>query len=644
MHETARKRRDLVMKFESLGGNGHGAEFAIFQQHSGAEPAGLLAWADLGADLLRRALESRFDGVGLDENTIVFTPDHSDEWWSKDKRYWMAMRSFIKTDGVSPEQAASDICRRHQSLRPKLIDDLEGGEKIFVFKDIHRNLTGAEIDRLHAAVRAYGDLTLFYVRYADETHPPGTVQASAPGLLIGYIDHFAFSPDNKPIGLSDGSWLTLCERAAWLHRQQPIEPAASEDDAPRTEHPADAAPLARPRAKVRRGRQIVLIGNCQMQAMAGLHKRFVAGRSGDILEHVPSYQDLSDQHRAAIQRADLVVEQLFDLKQNADTEAVPTTTPRIFIPMVTAAFLWPFAGSPHPKNTFHPFLAGGPYGGEAAEFLSQPAHPGRHRSGRSRRDLREPGRQQPRQSQPPVRNRHGPAALPRRGGRLPDRRPHGAALPHRTDIPQPLPPQCPHRDRPRQPVLRATGRRARRNRPHARLHADHAVPQGRTPVPPKRLPPLRVDFVTPDRRYRFMNEGTFTFREYALRYMRYEWNDALEEGMYLSQTGKLDEARERLTVSIQRSPLAAAAYNALSHVLNHQGARDEAVAAQRRAVALEPDAASYRANLGNLLRQERQLDEALTELQSAVADDPAEPHYRVLLSHLLRQRGDLDAA
>ena len=98
----------------------------------------------MGADLLRRALESRFDGVGLDENTIVFTPDHSDEWWSKDKRYWMAMRSFIKTDGVSPEQAASDICRRHQSLRPKLIDDLEGGEKIFVFKDIHRNLTGAK--------------------------------------------------------------------------------------------------------------------------------------------------------------------------------------------------------------------------------------------------------------------------------------------------------------------------------------------------------------------------------------------------------------------------------------------------------------------------------------------------------------------
>jgi hypothetical protein len=221
-HETvarAQDYRDLVMHFESLGGSGHGPEFAIFQQHLGAEPKGLLAWADLGLDLLTGALESRFDGVGLDENTIVFAPDHSDEWWTKDKRYWMAMRSFLKTDRVGVDQATPEACRRLQSLRRALIADLEAGEKIFVFKALHRNLTDAETDRLHAAVRAYGGSTLFYVRYEDETHPNGTVEAVRPGLLVGYMDRFKLSRTNQLSSAPPtASWLAVCRNAYSLWR------------------------------------------------------------------------------------------------------------------------------------------------------------------------------------------------------------------------------------------------------------------------------------------------------------------------------------------------------------------------------------------------------------------------------------------
>jgi hypothetical protein len=49
------------------------------------------------------------------------------------------------------------------------------------------------------------------------------------------------------------------------------------------------------------------------------------------VEHVPSYQDLTDENQNAIHRAGVVVEQLFDLKPQADTEALPTPTPPIFI-------------------------------------------------------------------------------------------------------------------------------------------------------------------------------------------------------------------------------------------------------------------------------------------------------------------------
>jgi tetratricopeptide (TPR) repeat protein len=639
-------RRELAMKFESLGGSGHGSEFAIFQQHLGAEPDGLLAWMDLGADLLIAALESRFDGVGLAENTIVFAPGRGDEWWTKDTRFWMARRSFVKTDAFSVDQARLEICHRLQSLRDKLIADLRAGEKIFVFRNMHRDLSEAEIGQIHAAVRAYGDTTLLYVRRFDSDHPAGTVEVTAPGLLIGFIDHFAYSPDNQPVGPAEEDWYALCERAFLMCKPPPIHcpdstsaPVMEQPQAPSIPEGSSHVPRVAQRVKGQRGRQIVLIGNCQMQAMAGLYKRFVAGRTGDIVEHVPSYQDLTAEHRNAIQQADVVVEQLFDLKPQVDTDTLSTTTPRLFIPMVTAAFLWPFAGSPHPKNAFYPYLTGGPYGGEASDsYLNRLIMAGT-----------DPEEAVETYANLEVNSR---VNLDRLFEIVMDRqRSRDEAAGYQiADIME-------RHFRaeqiflsPYHPNVRIATALARQffNRLGAQQdEIDRMIDCTRiTPFPKSELPfhpsvcrHFGLDWVAPDRRYRFQNEGLFTFREYALRYMRYEWNDALEEGMHLSHIGKLDEARERLTVGIERSPQSAAGYNALSHVLNHRGAPDEAITALQRAVEIEPDSAPYRANLGNLLRQNRRLDEALTELRSAVAMDPVHPHYYVLLAHLLRQRG-----
>jgi tetratricopeptide (TPR) repeat protein len=212
-HSAAIGARELVMNFESLGGTGHGCEFGIFQRSQGAEPLGLLRWADLGHDLLSRALENRFDGVGLPENTNIFVPDGADEYWTTDRRYHMAMRSFIKTEEVAHDKVTRQMYRRLQFLRTKLIEDLEQSEKIFVYKNMFRNLTGEELGRLHSAVRSYGDNTLLYIRYEKPGRPNGTVEVAGAGLIIGYIDHFSFSPTEEHLGDVTADFLTLCQGA-----------------------------------------------------------------------------------------------------------------------------------------------------------------------------------------------------------------------------------------------------------------------------------------------------------------------------------------------------------------------------------------------------------------------------------------------
>jgi hypothetical protein len=207
--------RELVSRFESLGGAGHGCEFGIFQRTHGAEPLGLLRWADLGPELLAQMLEHRFEGVGSKDNVILFVPKTTgrSEYWTRDVRYWMAMRTFVFEDDVPFDQMHAQMCARIQFLKAKLIEDLEEGQKIFVYKDLRRTLARTLVDRIHRAVRAFGENTFLYVGYAGGDHPPESVEVVGPGLLLGYTDRFAFSPEDVNLGPADRQWLAICKAA-----------------------------------------------------------------------------------------------------------------------------------------------------------------------------------------------------------------------------------------------------------------------------------------------------------------------------------------------------------------------------------------------------------------------------------------------
>ena len=211
--------RDLVLRFESLGGRGHGCEFGIFQRGQGAEPLGLLRWADLDQTALIAALNDRFAGVGEPEHTEIFVPSNAEEYWTRDRRYWMAMRTFMRTAEIPPERAEGLILNRLRFLRRKLIEDLEAGDKIFVFKNMMRDLYPHELAALHRAVRSYGDAVLLCLRFADAAAPDGSVRAVARGLLVGAVAHFSFSPEDQPLGEPTDSFLAVCREAVRLRNE-----------------------------------------------------------------------------------------------------------------------------------------------------------------------------------------------------------------------------------------------------------------------------------------------------------------------------------------------------------------------------------------------------------------------------------------
>jgi tetratricopeptide (TPR) repeat protein len=207
--------RNIMLRFESLGGTLHGCEFGLVQRDFGVEPLGLLRWTEMGPDNLIAALEAEFEGVGLPENTELGVHHTQDgpEYFTRDKRFMMSMHTFIKETEISHSKMFGQCCRRLQFLRDKLISDLQTGAKIFVYKITWRLLTKEELARLHAAVRRYGDATLLYVQREIPGKPHGTVEMVKPGLMMGYIDRFSASETGDNLGPATAAWGLVCRNA-----------------------------------------------------------------------------------------------------------------------------------------------------------------------------------------------------------------------------------------------------------------------------------------------------------------------------------------------------------------------------------------------------------------------------------------------
>jgi hypothetical protein len=200
-------RRDLMLNFESLGQN---CEFGLVQRRCEAEPLGLLRFASAPLPHLLNALDDRFAGVGHPDEIRVEVSATGKEYMVADKRYGLLYHAWVKIDEMIPEEVHRREARRLPLLTRKLLDDLQTGDKIFVFKGMG-SVAEEEVLPLVEAIRRYGPNTLLLATLSDRTHRSGVVEWRMPGLMIGYIDRFA--PEEDAYDLLLEPWIGICREA-----------------------------------------------------------------------------------------------------------------------------------------------------------------------------------------------------------------------------------------------------------------------------------------------------------------------------------------------------------------------------------------------------------------------------------------------
>lgn len=202
---------ELLLKFESLGQN---CEFGLVQRQCQSEPLGLLRFSSTPLPQLLDALDARFEGMGLPDTISVALSSNGREYMVKDSRFGFIYHAWVNAGEMAPEDIVKRESRRVPFLVRKLLEDLEAGEKLFVFKGMGA-MPEEEVFPLATAIRRYGPNTLLFVTLSDAEHKGGTVEARAPGFIVGYVDRFA--PGDNAHDLLLGQWVKVC-REAWRLR------------------------------------------------------------------------------------------------------------------------------------------------------------------------------------------------------------------------------------------------------------------------------------------------------------------------------------------------------------------------------------------------------------------------------------------
>jgi tetratricopeptide (TPR) repeat protein len=406
----------------------------------------------------------------------------------------------------------------------------------------------------------------------------------ATGRIRVTIEHpDAIRPMDLARGHNDQRRLAFAIREARLHR---LNVSDRKHDATPAEDLSAPAVIVEP-ARL----STVFVGNCQMGALCSLYRRLLPSDSDHDVTYIASYQDATEEARQTVAQATAVVQQVLNFAPRIGDLA--TKAKVYLVPHASAAFLWPFAGSPHPLNRPEPTIEqSGPYNGELGDiFLNRMIAAGASQASAVADYL------------------GADASTVARAERmmelhLENQRQRDAACD--IQIADRIEAQLqttrlfrsPNHPEPIMACWMAEELFARMGEHPAaisRLMAGQpdALPATETPIHPAVVRHFGLTYAAPDRRYRYFDEGGFTFVEYVGRYMRYEWNALLAEGLSLLRQKQTDLAVAKLEKALPTAPRSATARMALVETLARLGRLKDAIEYACQAVEIEPENGAY---------------------------------------------------
>jgi hypothetical protein len=205
---------ELAAGFESLGDN---CEFGLVQRKCDTEPLGLLRFSGSLSNNIVRGIELEFEGIGEPEDiTPTLEGDEAPrEFMIHERKYGLTYHTFVYEGERTVELMRQQEATRLKFLRRKFIEEMDAGEKIFVFRR-GRAIAESEILPLFLALNRGKANTLLWVVPEEPGHPGGSVEVLMNGLLKGYIDRFA--PGDNAHDFSFETWVRLCVHAFLLKR------------------------------------------------------------------------------------------------------------------------------------------------------------------------------------------------------------------------------------------------------------------------------------------------------------------------------------------------------------------------------------------------------------------------------------------
>ena len=204
---TGTSLQSLLTDFEMLSGN---CDMGLFQRALGVEPLGLLRFAGAEQGVAIKGLDTRFADIG---QHLLATVSAENEWMISD-RFGLQFHSGHFADAIDECGVIAAERKKIGFLKRKFLEDIEEGQKIFVFAD-RFGLPVEGAMALHLALCRHGNHRLLWVRHGRPWHR-GMVEEVLPGLLLGH-----FEPNAPPMiaHISGLSWLSVMVNAHLLATQ-----------------------------------------------------------------------------------------------------------------------------------------------------------------------------------------------------------------------------------------------------------------------------------------------------------------------------------------------------------------------------------------------------------------------------------------